>query len=414
MAATDRRAVLAFALYDWGNSAFTTLVVTFIYSAWFTKAMAPDPVAGTVLWSRGVSATALLVAASSPLLGALADRRGWRWSFLLLSTFLCVGATAVLAFIGPGRVLSALTAFVAANLAFELGMVFYNSYLPEIARPEQIGRVSGLAWGLGYAGGLVCLGLALVLFVLPASPRLALPGAGGNIRATNLLAAAWYLVFALPFLLTARRYRRPPRPAPDRADPSAAWRRISAALRATRRYRQTWRFLLARMLYNDGLVTVFAFGGIFAAGTFGFDFTDLIVFGIALNLAAGLGAWAFGHLDDRIGARATILWSLAALLAAVALAVTARSLVQFWLAGTLIGIFAGPNQAASRSLLGRFAPREHESQFYGLFALLGQAHRVPGAAAAGRGDRSHRQPALGRGHPRAVLPGRGTAAADCR
>jgi len=367
---TDKRLrVLLYGLYDWGNSAFTTLVVTFIYSAYFTKVMAPDEISGTALWSRGVTAAALAVALSSPLLGAWADRGGHRKALLAASSLLCIVATAALSFVPPGRWMTALVLFTAANIGFELGMVFYNSFLPDVADRENIGRISGLAWGLGYAGGLACLALALAGFVTD-NPWFGLSTADGfNIRATNLLTAAWFALFGLPFVLFFRGRRR----AGTAVDESA--RGLAGCLRTLgrlRRYPQALKFLIARLLYNDGLVTIFAFGGIYAAGTFGMSFQQIIVFGIALNVAAGAGAFAFGWLDDRLGARATVQTSIAALGAAVLLAVLTRSIVLFWVAAILIGVFAGPNQSASRSLLARFTPREKEAEFFGFYAFSGK------------------------------------------
>lgn len=367
----NRRQVFLFGLFDWGNSAFTTLVVTFIYAAYYTQAVAPDEISGTALWSRGITVTALIVALSSPVLGAWADQAGRRRAFLAATTVLCIAATAALTFVPPGRYHLALLVFVAANLGFELGMVFYNSFLPDIASRDNIGRVSGLAWGMGYIGGLACLGLALAGFVNSESLWFGLSTEQGfNIRATNLLTAAWFLVFGLPFILFFRERKRGILPAESGL--FSGFGQIRRTLGQIRRFRQAFRFLIARMIYNDGLVTIFAFGGIYAAGTFGMDFEQIVVFGIALNVAAGLGAFAFGWLDDRAGAKATVMVSVVALAGAVILAVSTNSLSLFWVAAIMIGLFSGPNQSASRSLLARFTPPDKEAEFFGFYALSGK------------------------------------------
>lgn len=366
------RVVWSWALYDWANSAFTTLVVTFIYATWFSKAMAPDEVTGTAWWSRAVATSALLTALLSPILGAAADRAGARKRFLAVTTALCVGGTAALAFVAPGlpgAALLALVLFVIADFGFESGYTFYNAFLPAIASPERIGRVSGYAWGLGYVGGLVCLGLALVGFVT-ATPWFGLSTAGGfNVRATNLLVALWYLVFCLPFFLFVPEQRR----SPVRFDAAASLREVLHTLRTVGRYREVAKFLVARLVFNDGLVTVFAFGGIYAAGTFGMSLSDVIKFGIGLNVASGLGAAAFGFLDDKVGGKKTIMVTLAALTAATLLAVWAPTRGWLWVAGILIGVFVGPNQSASRSLMARFVPERHQAEFFGFFQLSGKA-----------------------------------------
>ena len=376
------RTIWSWCLYDWANSAFTTLVVTFVYSAYFTSAFADDPGRGTALWSRGITVSALAIAALAPIAGALADRGGRR-KYLILCSLLCVAATAALAFVRPSQpnaVLIALSVFVVANVAFELGLVFYNAFLSSIAAPERIGRISGYGWGLGYAGGLVALLVALVVFVLPEPPLLGIPtDEGFNLRATNLLVAGWFLLFAIP----AFAFLRDDAVSRDGVSIRRAFGDLAATVHHLRRYRQVARFLLARLFYNDGLVTIFAFGGIYAVGTFGFSFAELITFGIVINVGAGLGALAFGFVDDRIGGRATVAWSVAALSVATIIGALAPSRGWFWVSAILVGISAGPNQSASRSLMARFVPARHESEFFGFFAFSGKVTSFLGPALLG-------------------------------
>ena len=366
------RVIWSWALYDWANSAFTTLVVTFIYSTWFSKAMAPDEVTGTAWWSRAVSVSAVLTALLSPILGAAADRAGARKACLAVTTALCIAATATLAFIAPSlpnAALIALIVYVMADWGFETGYTFYNAFLPQIASPERIGRVSGYGWGLGYAGGLVCMAIALVGFA-GERPWFGMPTSEGfNFRATNLLVAAWYLVFALPlFLFVPER-----RTGALRLDVAGTIRELGQTIRAIGRYREIVKFLIARLVFNDGLVTVFAFGGIYAQGTFGMTISEVIVFGIALNVASGLGAVAFGFLDDRIGGKKTIMLTLVALGIATLIAGWAPNRTWLWVGGVLIGLSVGPNQSASRSLMGRFVPERHQAEFFGFFQCAGKA-----------------------------------------
>jgi UMF1 family MFS transporter len=367
------KVIWAWAFYDWANSAFTTLVVTFIYATYFTKEMAPDEVTGTAWWSRAVAVSAVLIAVLSPVLGAAADQAGARKRFLAVCTVLCVVATVLLGFVPPGIAgagLIALTLFVIADVSFETGNVFYNAFLPAIATPERIGRVSGYGWGLGYAGGLVAMGIALVGFVRPEVPWFGLSTADGfNIRATNFLVALWVLVFSIPLFVFVPEKRL----AGARLDARAALRDLVRTARAIGRYRDMVKFLIARLVFNDGLVTIFAFGGIYAAGTFGMTLSEVILFGVSINAAAGLGAVAFGFVDDKIGGKTTILFTLVALCLATLLAVCAPSKFWFWIAGLLIGVFVGPNQSASRSLMGRFVPERHQVEFFGFFAFSGKA-----------------------------------------
>jgi UMF1 family MFS transporter len=369
----DRRAVFSWCLYDFANSPFTTLVVTFVYSTYFTKAIAENEIIGTALWSRGVTISAILVAIISPIMGAVADKGGYRKSFLFLVTVIAIVASAFLYKFSPGQIMQALLWFIIANFAFEMGMVFYNAFLPDIAPPNRIGRLSGYGWSLGYVGGLLALVVALVGLVNPETPWFGFSTENGeNIRATNLLVAAWFFIFSIPIFLWVKE---------DKSRISrtgknvirSSFKQLVGTFHEIRRYRQIIRLLLARLFYNDGLITIFAFGGIYAAGTFNFSFSEIMVFGIVLNIAAGAGAFVMGFLDDRLGGKKTIEISLYGLIIATVVAVFSPNKIFFWIAGIIVGIFSGPNQAASRSLMGRFVPLDKENEFFGFFAFSGKA-----------------------------------------
>jgi UMF1 family MFS transporter len=375
----DPKIIWSWAMYDWANSAFTTLVVTFIYSTYFTKAMMGDEIIATTWWSRAVALSAILTALASPLLGAAADRGNARKRFLIITTTICVIATAALAFISPemaNAALIALAIFVVADIAFEIGNnVFYNAFLPNIASPERIGRVSGYGWALGYVGGMICMGVALFGFVQPDVPWFGMSKeAGWNVRATNLLVAGWFLLFSLPMFFFVPETRT----SAARVSMKAAFQELGRTAQKIRRYRELVKFLVARLIFNDGLVTVFAFGGIYAAGTFGMTISDVILFGVVLNITSGIGAFAFGIVDDRIGGKKTILITIVMLSVATAMAVWAPNRFWFWVAGCLLGVFVGPNQAASRSLMGRFVPDKHQAEFFGFFAFSGKATAFAG------------------------------------
>ena len=370
----DRRAVFSWSLFDFANSSFTTLVVTFIYATYFTKGIAADEVTGTGQWSLAVTLTALTVALLSPYVGAIADRGGYRKRFLLISTVTCIAGTVLLFFPQEGEVFFALSVFVIANVAFEMANVFYNAYLPEIAPQSKIGRISGYGWALGYLGGLLCLVVALFALVQTETPIFGFSTAGGeNIRATNLLVAGWFALFGLPIFFWVKDRAVAPVSNGENVIRMANRQFVNTFNEIRQQYRQIFRLLVARLVYNDGLVTIFAFGGIYAQGTFGFETTDIIIFGIVLNIAAGAGAFMFGFLDDKLGGKTTILVSLVGLFGAALLAVLATSQIAFWIAAIFVGLLAGPNQSASRSLMGRFVPPAKENEFYGFFAFSGKA-----------------------------------------
>lgn len=372
------KVIWSWAMYDWANSAFTTLVVTFIYSYYFTQVMAPDEATGTLWWSRAVAISSVLTALASPVFGAAADRGGARKRFMGVALAISVGATTALAFIRPDMASAALIAlilFVVADLTFEIGNVFYNAFLPSIASPARIGRISGWGWGLGYVGGTVCMGIALIGFVQPDVPWFGMTkDAGWNVRATNLLVAGWFLVFALPMFLFVPEQRTHA----ARISVKAAFQELAQTARHLGRFKELVKFLVARLVFNDGLVTVFAFGGIYAGEVFGMTLSEVIVLGIVLNVTSGLGAFLFGFVDDRLGGKKTIMITIVMMVVATGMAVWAPTRFWFWVAAIMIGIFVGPNQSASRSLMGRFVPAKHESEFFGFFAFSGKATAFAG------------------------------------
>ncbi len=374
--------LFSWCLFDWANSAFPTVITTFVFAAYFTKAVAESAIQGTAQWGHAQSLAGLTVALLGPVLGAIADKGGRRKPWLFIFTALCVISTAFLWFTLPerGDVLWALTFVALGTIGFEFGMVFYNAMLPGLAPPGHIGRISGWGWGLGYVGGLACLALALVGFVQTETPWFGLdPDTAEPVRATALLVTVWFALFAVPLFLFT----------PDQASkgrtPYEAMREgladLLRTLREVRKYATVVRFLIAHMLYADGLVTLFAFGGIYAAGTFGMDIAEIIVFGIAINVTAGVGAALFAWLDDWIGPKRVILISIAGLILFGTALVVAEGKTMFWVFALPLGVFVGPAQAASRSLMARLAPEGMETEMFGLFAFSGKATAFLGPAA---------------------------------
>ena len=367
-----RKEIWSWCFYDFGNSAFTTLVITFVYATYFTKGIADNEIDGTFLWSQAIAITAVIVSLLSPILGAIADKGGYRKIFLTLTTYMSIGATALLFFPIKGQILFALILVVIANVNFELGGVFYNAYLPEIVSRKKIGRISGIGWGAGYLGGLLAMLVAMVGFVSPDVPWFGLNiDTGEHIRATNVLVAAWFFIFTLPAILYLKEKKV------ESANRIGivvlnSIQALKKTFQEIKIYKNTVRFLISRLIYNDGLVTIFAFGAIYASGTFGFTFNEIMIFGIVLNIAAGSGAFLMGYIDDVIGGKLTIQISLIGLMIAVLLAVFANSKLLFWVSGIIVGLFAGPNQSASRSLMGRLTPPDKINEFYGFFAFSGK------------------------------------------
>ena len=372
-ARASRRALAAWCLYDWANSAFPTVVITFVFAAYFTEGVAADRDSGTAMWANGQSLSAIIIAILSPCLGAIADRTGRRKPWILGFSLLCILATAGLWFVRPDPSYAALAVIlvVLGNIGFELGITFYNSLLPELVEQDHLGRLSGWAWGIGYAGGLACLILSLEFFVEADPPPFGLdPAAAEDVRAVALFAAAWMLAFIWPlFAFVPDVARRGPALATAVRD---GLRTLWRTFLRIREYRDIARFLVANMIYIDGLNTLFSFGGIYAAGQFGMTIDEVVWFGIYLNISAGLGAAAFAWLDDFLGAKPTILISLGALILLCGGILLVRDKTWFYALGIMIGVFLGPAQAASRSLMARLAPADMRGEFFGLFALSGR------------------------------------------
>lgn len=374
-------ALVSWALYDWANSAHPTLITTFVFAAYFTQGVAADPVTGTAHWGYATSAAALAVAIISPVAGAIADNLGRRKPWLGAATLLAILATAALWFVkpAPAHVLPALVLVALGVFFFELGMVFYNAMLPALVPRSLIGRMSGWAWGLGYAGGLVSLVVALFGFVKAENSWFGVgTGDAANVRAVAPLVAVWFALFALPlFVFTPDAPR-------TGLSLGAAARAGLAALAATARkvrgFRHLVLFLLAMMCAANGLTTLFAFGGIYAASQFGLDFEELLLFGIAMNVTAGAGAAAFGWLDDAIGPKRTLLIALSGLLVLGAAILLVGGKAAFWAAALPLGLFVGPAQAAGRSFMAHAAPPDMRAEMFGLYALAGRATNFLGPA----------------------------------
>ena len=370
----SRRELWAWCLYDFANSSFTTLIVTVAYSVYFVQVVAAhlgDGVAERV-WFWGYAASMLVVAILSPMLGALADARAAKRTFLIISTLICVVFTALLSFVKPGDVWLGLILFGIANIAFDLGFVFCSAFLVELTTPATIGRISGYGWGLGYAGGLLSLALAYPF----------IQGGFGeeNLTLYRLSFAATALFFLLASLSTFLFLRE--RSAPQQSDGVSSWRqaitRLAATGRQLGRYRDLVRYLIGYLIYTDAINTVIVATAIFANKVLDFSPRDLIIYFLVTQITAGLGAVGFGVLADRIGAKPTIsltlvIWILLSVSAAVV-----ETKAQFYLIGLVAGAALGANQSASRMLLGRFTPLGRQAEFFGFFFVTGKFAAIIG------------------------------------
>ncbi len=376
---------MAWCLYDAANSAFNTVIITFVFSVYFARSIVGDETQGSALWSYAMAASGIIVAFASPALGALADHYGARKPGLLLFSAMCIIPCALLYFAAPGvSVWPVLGLLVIANTGFELALVYANAMLPHIAAPGMIGRVSGWAWGMGYAGGLACLVLSLVLLIGVGNftPLLHLPqDHAENVRATAPLTAMWFALLTVPLVLWTHDAAHTGLSVRQAAQKGL--RQLADALHHVRRQKNMALFLVASAIYRDGLNTLFAVGGLYAAGVYNMNFTDIMIFAIGINVAAGIGAAAFAFADDKWGSKKTIMISLAGLVMTGVATLLVHDKTVFMVMALALGIFIGPAQSAGRTLAARLSPPGMVAQTYGLYAFTGKAVSFCGPLAFG-------------------------------
>lgn len=361
----SRREILSWAMFDFANSSYTTIIVTVAFGVYFTRMVAP-PGRGDALWGQGIAVANLIVLLLSPIVGAIADDSGRKKLFLFFSYAICIAGTGLLWFATPGRVGLALTLFVISLIGFSFGENLAGAFLPEISTPKNIGKISGLGWGLGYFGGLISL--------LLVRPLLAGDFAESNLQNLRLawvVTAAFFLVAALPTFLFLKE-RTPRGTSTFGQYVRDGFLRLAETARSVRHFSEVARFLIVFCLYSAGLNSVVAFAGIFAANTLGFSFGELILLFILLQLSSAGGAFLFGGLQDRFGATRTIQVTLGLWILVCAGTYMVETKQQFWVVALFAGLGIGSLQSASRALVGLMAPPEKSAEFFGFWGLAGK------------------------------------------
>lgn len=363
--------IVSWCLYDWAAASFSIIVTTFIFATYFTTSLAANKIIGTYQWANATSLAGVIIALTSPLFGAIADHGGHHKRWLLFFTALCIISSALLWFAYPSlnAVYFTLTCVVLGTIGLEVALVFYNAFLPHIAPKAYLGRISGWGWGAGYLGGIIALTIALVVFVrtkIPLDTQTA-----EQIRICGPFVAIWYLLFSLPFFFVAHDIPSATHPLPTAI--RSGWRELMRTLRKLPSEKNILLYLIAHMIYTDGLNTLFAFGGIYAAGTYGLSFEEVLVFGITMNITAGMGAIALGWLDDYLGSKATVIISLICLTCLGVPLLFMHNKYMFWGMALLLCVFVGPVQSASRSLMVHLiGDKEMSAEMFGLYALSGK------------------------------------------
>ena len=364
----------AWYLYDFGNSAYAAVVLLAVYAAYF-KGQVVGSAQGSWLWGLSVGIAMLAVALTAPILGTIADYSGGKKRFLLFFTGMSCVFTALLAFVGKGDIVMGMVFFILAEIGYRSAQVFYNALLPEIASVDEIGRISGRGWAIGSAGGIACLIIVLALIQI-------FPGSL-SVRLSFVLTALFYAGFATPI------FRSLPERAEKKSLPSGsslfslAFGRLGATLKNVRHFKEFGRFILAFLVYNDGILMMLNFAAILGAVLFGLSQEQLILFMIMVQVASVAGAYAFGHITDRFSAKRSILIALALMLMAVVWLYSDHSRTLFFVIGGIAGFALTAAQSVSRTLVGKLAPASRSAEFYGFFAMTGRTSSFIGPTVYG-------------------------------
>ncbi len=358
----QRREVWAWAMYDFANSGYTTVVITAVFGAYFVAVVAGNAAWATFAWTLALSVSYALVMLTATLIGAWADAHASKKKWLWLTTLGCVGFTAALYFASPGALVLSIAALILSNYFFGTGENLIAAFLPELARPRALGRISGWGWALGYVGGLVSLGASLAYI---SGAQAAGQGAAEFVPVAMLITAAIFFLASLPTLLILRERATPTGPHTQRN----AWRQVRYTLGHLRQLPDLKRFLFCTVLYQAGIQAVITLAAIYATLVFRFDTQQTIVLVLVVNVTAALGAFAFGHVQDRIGHVRAIAVTLVGWIAMVLLAWAAPDERMFWVAANLAGLCMGASQSAGRAMVGLLAPPAHQAEFFGLWGL---------------------------------------------
>jgi len=351
-------------MYDFANSGYTTVVITAVFNAYFVAVVAGNAPWATFAWTAALAVSYALIMVTAPVIGAYADVHAAKKRLLLITTVGCVVFTAGLALVGRGELALGIALVILSNFFFGTGENLIAAFLPEIARGEAMGRVSGWGWSLGYCGGLVALGACLI-YVTYAQAQ----GATATefVPVTMLITAALFAIASLPTFFFLRERAQPVAVAAGFV--SSAFARVAETLAHARRFADLWRFLVCVVFYQAGIQTVITLAAVYAQEVMRFTTRDTLTLILVVNITAAAGAFAFGHVQDRIGHVRTLVITLIGWLIAVVLAWSAESAASFWVVANLVGICLGSSQSAGRALVGYLSPPARSAEFFGLWGL---------------------------------------------
>lgn len=372
-----KRTVFAWSLWDWGSASFQAVATTFVFSVYLTSGLFGDSDAVSAQLGTALTVAGVAIALFAPVTGRISDAGGHRRRWLGINTVIVVAVLALMVFVAPtpDYLMFGLVLIAVGNIAFEFASVSYNAMLTQLSTPLTFGRISGFGWGMGYLGGIALLTILLVGFVLPDPGWFGVTAEGSwNIRVAMLLSAVWFAVFAIPVFFAVPEIPKPE--GTTRQNLFTAYRELFRTIADLwRNHRSTLFFLLASAVFRDGLAGVFTFGAVIAAVSFGFEQTEVLLFGIAANVISGTATILGGVLEDRVGAKRIMVWSLVSMVITglLVLAFSSAGTWVFWAFGLLLTVFVGPVQSSSRTYLARVIPPGREGEIFGLYATTGRA-----------------------------------------
>ncbi len=370
-----KREVFGWAMYDFANSGYTTVVLTAVFAAYFVGGVAGGADWATFAWTAALSLSYAIVMLTMPTLGALADLRAAKKRLLALTTVGCVMATAALALVGPGHVALAVVLIVLSNMFYSWGESLISAFLPELARPRAMGKVSGWGWSLGYFGGMLALGLSLG-YVLWAQAQ-GLPAAH-FVPVTMLITAVIYGGASL-FTFALLRERAQPNPqALAQSGLAASLRRLKSTYERARHYKDFMWLMGCAVAYQGGVAVAITLAAIYAEQVIGFVQQETMVLIFVLNIAAALGAFAFGYFQDRLGHKLALGITLVGWIATCVIAAITTTKGGFWYAAAIAGVCMGSSQSSGRAMAGMLAPPAQLAEFYGLWTFATRLASIVG------------------------------------
>jgi UMF1 family MFS transporter len=366
---------LAWYLYDFGNSAYAAVVLLAVYSAYFQGTVVGGA-EGTRLWGLAVGIAMLVVTVTSPILGAVADFSGAKKRFLLFYTAMACIFTGLLFFVRAGDVFLGMLFFILAEIGYRSAQVFYNSLLPEIAAPDEIAHVSGTGWAVGSAGGVVCLGIVLGLIMVVDSASI--------VRISLVITAVYFALFAIPIFFWLPERAKEQKLAPGQNYLTVGFSRLVTTFRAVKRFREFIKFIIAFLIYNDGVIMALNFAAILGAVLYGMNQQDLIIFIVIVQITNVIGAYVFGRAAEKASTKRSLLVALVVMLLAIGAMFVNRTVAGFLAIGAVAGFAMAGLQSLSRSMVGRLAPGGQSAEFFGFFAVAGRSSSFIGPTVYGQ------------------------------